>query len=92
VVGDDDLIKKRPVELARAIGNRWLVDSGLAAGERLVVDGFQRVKPGDKVRPQAVDLNAGKPGTKAPAAPEDGQRPQNGQSVNIAAPQAGAAK
>lgn len=92
VVGDDDLIEKRPVELARAIGNRWLVDSGLAAGERLVVDGFQRVKPGDKVRPQAVDLNAGKPGTKAPAAPEDGQRPQNGQSVNIAAPQAGAAK
>ncbi|MBS0506627.1 MAG: efflux RND transporter periplasmic adaptor subunit, partial [Proteobacteria bacterium] len=51
VVGDGDIIEKRPVELARAIGNRWLVDSGLAAGERLVVDGFQRVKPGDKVKP-----------------------------------------
>ncbi len=94
VVNADDRVEKRPVELARALGNRWLVDSGLAAGERLVVDGFQRVKPGDKVSPQAVDLNARQGGAKAPGAPEDGARPvnPNGQGVDIAAPRAGASK
>ena len=92
VVNADDVIEKRPVELARALGNRWLVDSGLAAGERLVVDGFQRIKPGDKVSPQAVNLNAPKTGATPPAAPEDGMRPKNGQSVNIAAPQPGASR
>ncbi|MBS0466729.1 MAG: efflux RND transporter periplasmic adaptor subunit [Proteobacteria bacterium] len=86
VVGDGDRVEKRPVELARAIGNRWLVDSGLQAGERLVVDGFQRVKPGDKVSPQALEPKAGPGGTKLPNAPEDGQ------NVSIAAPQAGAAR
>ncbi len=90
VVNADDVVEKRPVELARALGSRWLVDSGLAAGERLVVDGFQRVKPGDKVSPQAVDLNARNGGAKPPQAPEDGLRPRNGQGVNIATPQAGA--
>ncbi|MBS0392841.1 MAG: efflux RND transporter periplasmic adaptor subunit [Proteobacteria bacterium] len=94
VVNADDRIEKRPVELARALGNRWLVDGGLAAGERLVVDGFQRIKPGDKVSPQVVDLNARKDGAKVPRAPEDGARPasttQKGQGVDIAPPQAGA--
>ncbi|WP_404302640.1 efflux RND transporter periplasmic adaptor subunit [Alicycliphilus denitrificans] len=94
IVNSDDVIEKRPVELARALGSRWLVDSGLKAGERLVVDGFQRVKPGDKVSPQVVDLNAGQGGAKLPSAPEDGKRPApaNGQSVDIAAPRAGAPK
>ena len=89
VVNADDVIEKRPVELARALGSRWLVDSGLAAGERLVVDGFQRIKPGDKVNPQVVDLNARPSQPKPPQAPEDGLRPKNGQGVNIATPQAG---
>ena len=92
VVNADDMVEKRPVELARALGSRWLVDSGLAAGERLVVDGFQRIKPGDKVSPQAVELNTQKTGAQPPAAPEDGKRPPNSQGANIAAPQAGAAR
>lgn len=92
VVNADDVIEKRPVELARALGSRWLVDSGLRAGERVVVDGFQRVKPGDRVRPQAVDLGAGKAGAALRTAPEDGTRPANGQDVDIAAPRAGASK
>src|SRR5574337_970963 len=75
LVNADNVVEKRPVELARALGNRGLVDSGLKAGDRLVVDGFQRIKPGDKVSPQVVDLNAGKGGAKAPSAPEDGTRP-----------------
>ncbi|MBS0293310.1 MAG: efflux RND transporter periplasmic adaptor subunit [Proteobacteria bacterium] len=98
VVNADDRIEKRPVELARALGNRWLVDSGLAAGERLVVDGFQRIKPGDKVSPLAVDLDGGKEGARRPGAPDDGARPADfkagakGPGVDIAAPRAGASR
>ncbi|MBP8137958.1 MAG: efflux RND transporter periplasmic adaptor subunit [Alicycliphilus sp.] len=90
VVNADDVVEKRPVELARALGSRWLLDSGLVAGERLVVDGFQRVKPGDKVSPQPVVLKTSKGEAGPPQAPEDGLRPRNGQGVNIATPQAGA--
>ncbi len=90
VVNADDVVEKRPVELARALGSRWLLDSGLVAGERLVVDGFQRVKPGDKVSPQPVVLKTSKGEAGPPQAPEDGLRPKNGQGVNIATPQAGA--
>lgn len=72
VVNADDMVEKRPVGLDRALGNLWLVDGGLKAGERVVVDGFQRVKEGDKVRAQPVDLEAkaSKPRTpgKPPAA------------------------
>ena len=58
VVGEEDKIEKRPLEIDRAIGNQWLVGSGLKAGERVVVDGFQRVKVGDKVHPTVIDLKA----------------------------------
>ena len=100
VVGEGDVVEKRTVELARALDSRWLVDSGLKAGERLVVDGFQRIKPGDKVSPQAVELNAKNGGAAIPTAPEDGKRPALpaangqtvGQGVDIAAPRAGASK
>src|SRR5256885_13108685 len=57
-----------------AVGNMWLLQDGLSAGERVVVDGFQRIKPGDKVRAVEVDLRAkaqarkGKP-ADGPAAP-----------------------
>ena len=63
LVKDDDTIEKKPVELDRAIGSDWLVQTGLEGGERVVVDGFQRIKPGDKV--QVVELKAdAKPGQK----------------------------
>ena len=52
VVADDNKVERRPIEVDRAVGNRWLVNAGLKAGERVVVDGFQRVRPGDTVDPQ----------------------------------------
>ncbi len=30
----------------RAIGDQWLIDSGVKVGDRVIVDGLQRVKPG----------------------------------------------
>jgi len=64
VVTPEDVVEKRTVELSRAMGASWLLDNGLQAGERVVVDGFQRVKPGDKVAPVEVDVNAKKSGQK----------------------------
>src|SRR5690606_33859111 len=57
VVKSDDIVEKRTVELGRAIGVNWLLDSGLQAGERVVVDGFQRIKPGDQVNAVEIDLS-----------------------------------
>jgi membrane fusion protein, multidrug efflux system len=56
VVGADDKVEKRSVELDRAIGDQWVVTKGLTAGDRLIVAGLQRVKPGMQVaaRPQVA--------------------------------------
>jgi len=58
VAKEGDVLEKRDVELDRAVGSQWLLQSGLKAGERVVVDGFQRVKAGDKVKPLEVDMQA----------------------------------
>ena len=58
VVKPDDTLEKRTVELSRALGANWLLESGVQPGERVVVDGFQRIKPGDKVKVVEVDPQA----------------------------------
>jgi len=49
VVGANDTVEKRSVELDGALGDRWVVTRGLAAGERLIVGGKQKIKPGMQV-------------------------------------------
>lgn len=63
VVAADDTVERRTVRTVRAVDDRWLIAEGLAEGDRLIVDGLQRVRPGAKVRPTAVD-----------AGPDDGAR------------------
>jgi membrane fusion protein (multidrug efflux system) len=53
VVAADGKVETRELQLGRAFGNRWLVTSGLAAGDRVVVDALQAVRPGMQVT--AVD-------------------------------------
>jgi len=50
VLGPDGTVQDRTLELGRALANRWLVIQGLAAGDQLIVDGLQRVRPGAKAR------------------------------------------
>ena len=57
VVQDRDgqkIAVQRTVQLAQAVGNQWLVESGVQAGDMVVVEGFQRFKPGDRVDPQTM--------------------------------------
>ena len=55
LIGPDDMIKRQPVSVRRALGDAWLVTEGLSDGDRIVVDGLQRVKPDSKVRPVAIE-------------------------------------
>ena len=54
VVGEDNKLVKRPVELGQAMGSRWLVVSGVQAGERVMVDGFQKARVGQTVKATVV--------------------------------------
>lgn len=51
VVGKDNKAAMRQVEVGRAVGDKWIVTKGLAAGDRLIVEGLVNLKPGTPVRP-----------------------------------------
>ena len=50
VVKADDTIEMRQLQAPRAVGDRWLVTEGLAPGDRVVVEGLQKIRPGATVR------------------------------------------
>lgn len=50
VVGNDNKLQRRTLETDRAVGDQWLVRSGLQAGDQLVVDGQQSARPGAEVK------------------------------------------
>lgn len=58
VVGEGNKVERRRLELARAVGNQWLVTSGLKAGDRLIVEGLQRVRPDQVVTPVSAGPTA----------------------------------
>ena len=65
-------VEQRLLSLDRAIGDQWLVFSGLAPGDRVIVEGMQKVRPGTtvKVVPQNDGRNQGsKPGLPVQSAP-----------------------
>jgi RND family efflux transporter MFP subunit len=51
-VGPDGAAARRGVRLGAQTNGRWIVNAGLKAGERVIVDGWQRVQPGQKVDAQ----------------------------------------
>jgi len=58
VVGADNKVSIRPVKVAERIGSDWIIEDGLKAGERIIVEGTQKVKPDMLVNPQAFDPEA----------------------------------
>ena len=68
VVGADGKVEARPVKVSRTVGSRWLVEEGLKPGDKVIVEGLQKIRPGAPVT--AVEQGsapAAKPA--APAAP-----------------------
>jgi membrane fusion protein (multidrug efflux system) len=51
VLDQDNNVQPRVVKTSRAIGDKWQVVEGLQAGDRLVVDGLQKARPGSVVKP-----------------------------------------
>ncbi|GAB1387488.1 efflux RND transporter periplasmic adaptor subunit [Melaminivora sp.] len=83
VISAEDKVERRRIQTGAAVGSRWEVLSGLSAGERVLVDGAQRVRPGDSVKPVPWQPRpAGQ--TSAPA------RPAAGPASTPAAPPASA--
>jgi membrane fusion protein (multidrug efflux system) len=52
VVGPDNTVELRTLQTDRAVGDQWLVTSGLKPGDRIIVEGLQLAKPGSKVQPE----------------------------------------
>lgn len=63
VVGAGDLVEPRTLKTSRAVGDKWLVSEGLKAGDRLIVEGLQKAKPGGSVKMVAFGA---KPAAPAP--------------------------
>ncbi len=58
--GDDNQARLRPVTLSRLVGKDWVVEGGLAAGDRVIVDGLQTLRPGIPVAPVPAAADASK--------------------------------
>ncbi len=54
VVGVGDTVKSQEVQATAWTGDQWLIESGLAPGDRVIVDGLQKTGPGRVVRPVAL--------------------------------------
>ncbi len=49
-------METRPIVASQAIGDKWLVTEGLKAGDRVVISGLQKVRPGVQVKAQKLPL------------------------------------
>jgi membrane fusion protein (multidrug efflux system) len=69
VVGAGDKVEARVLKTTRTIGDSWLVTSGLKAGDRVIVEGGQMLRPGMPVKPSPWNPNAPAKPAGAPGAP-----------------------
>lgn len=70
VVDGTGTVQHRPVEIGERHGGRVVIESGLAAGERVIVNGLQRARPGAKVEAREAEV-------PAPAAPRPQKPPES---------------
>ena len=63
-VGAEEKVEQRQIKVVRTIGDNWLVSEGLKAGDRVIIEGLQKARPGNPVK--AVPFGS------APAAPPAG--------------------
>ncbi|MBM4328941.1 MAG: efflux RND transporter periplasmic adaptor subunit [Deltaproteobacteria bacterium] len=67
IVDAEGKIQQRTLTLDRAIGDKWLVSSGLGLGDRVVVEGIQKVRPGVSVK--VIDVDASRKADAEPGSP-----------------------
>ncbi len=64
VVGAEEKVEPRPIKVVRTVGDSWLVSDGLKTGDRVILEGLQKARPGTPVKTV--------PFGSAPAAPPAG--------------------
>ncbi|MDP2017868.1 efflux RND transporter periplasmic adaptor subunit [Hydrogenophaga sp.] len=79
LINADNKIEKRPIRLGQALGAQWLVLEGLKAGDRVMVDGFQKARVGQTVTPLTMRVEGNRVVEDKPAG-------QAGQAPAAAAP------
>ncbi|HVJ41791.1 MAG TPA: efflux RND transporter periplasmic adaptor subunit [Dongiaceae bacterium] len=57
VIGADDKVEQRVLKTERTVGDQWLISAGLKPGDRLVLDGLQKIHPGSQVKPVALSAS-----------------------------------
>lgn len=78
VVGEDGKVSQRPIKVSAAQNNRWVVLDGLKAGEKVMVDGFQKLQmlpPGTPVKPVPWQAPGATPGAAAAPSPAPAAEP-----------------
>src|SRR3546814_16608352 len=60
VLDGKNKVQQRKIKTSRLIGSRWLVTDGLAAGDRVIVQGMEKAIPGATVKPRRVTIGAAK--------------------------------
>ncbi|HZS80504.1 MAG TPA: efflux RND transporter periplasmic adaptor subunit [Herbaspirillum sp.] len=65
VVGADDKVVARPVKTGAAQGNDWVITDGLKSGDRVIVEGLQKTRPGAPVKPVPWQGPVGEAATQA---------------------------
>lgn len=72
VVTTDNKVALQPVEVGQVVRGSWLINSGLKPGERVVVEGFQKISAGETVKPVAMPEAGKQASLSAPAAAPEG--------------------
>ena len=62
-VGAEEKVEPRPIKVVRTVGDNWLVSEGLKPGDRVILEGLQKARPGTQVK--AVPFGS-KPAEAAP--------------------------
>jgi membrane fusion protein (multidrug efflux system) len=65
----------RNIEVGQAVGSNWLVTKGLQPGDKVIVEGLQRVQAGGTVRPVPAGSAASRPPARPGATPQGAGRP-----------------
>jgi membrane fusion protein (multidrug efflux system) len=55
VVKPDHIVEMRPVQVGEALQAGWVIEQGLRPGERVIVEGLQKARPGSKVDPRPYE-------------------------------------
>jgi membrane fusion protein (multidrug efflux system) len=68
VVGNEEKVEPRVIKVLRTVGENWLVSEGLKAGDRVILEGLQKARPGTPVKAVPFGSKADETPATAPKA------------------------